>query len=755
MRPSWLVALPTLLFVVAVCLSGHGEELENSPFSAAVALRITFSQRVRIVSHGDEFSLQSPEGRSREFTFSEGLVPARGTFEVVWDSPSVAIRKTEWLSAAQFLAEQGADEILSVLAGSPEVGLNLDREMLDTCIGVLQQSLGLVGAHCRSFGCELPLDEIEDLPQIIACLDVSAEQVACLNSLARGYFVLASEHLQGDQANRAFAVGEAYGLKSIQASVGSSSVSQSDDPDALFWIYCNRACMADFACLSTLERSDVTQAATILERLSVIGSTHLSHIPPCASTSAEGAVGTLVTIHGEGFGSDKRASQVEIGAVQASVVFWSDTQIEAVVPVIATPHGRDVETMLRITLESGQEYEIPFTVIRGIVFESSRDHPSGENRNQIYVVNPNGSGLRGLTFAFDRARYPELSPDGTMIAFQGYTNGETSLWVTDADGSNPRRLLPEGSPGVCLTWAPDNKRIAFTQPDGFLYSTGLDSPEISLLMETTAYLRFPSWSPDGSKIAVERLYSDERRSEIVILDLETGEQRVLVEGMHPEWSPDGRKLAFDGPSDSGWSIFTVDADASNLTALTCGGTDMYPTWSPDGTQIVFDSGFTVRGLHIMDTTRGSLRSLSLELAEGPGREYCPCWGGVAAGERDTAETLATIGEAATGPIETPCSCDEGGVCYGDVVVTGAGTDYVNGAYTFGGLWECGAPVFVSEDGSCRILRHGPHWFLVSEQGFEYEVLDDYEATPPSNWMRSEIGKHPAPTSTGGKPCEPP
>lgn len=840
-RIPLLGGVQMLLLAAMLCVSGHGETLKNGGFSAAVALRITLTERVHILSHGNEFSVQTPEGRNNVFTFSEGLVPKWGTFEVVWDSRSATIRKIEWLSAAHVLAEKDADEILSMLPGSPEIALKLDREMLETCIGVLQGDLGLPGVSCRVYGCEIPLEDIAGLPQTIACLDVSEEHVPYLNALARGYFVLATGYLQGDPANQAFAVGKAFGFKSLQASEGCSSATEScvlsaaseaDNAAALFWAYCNWACMAHFSQLSTSPRTDVTQAAALLGRLTEIDPAYLTYMPPCAGTTAEGAVGTIVTIHGEGLGAEQGAGHVRIGGLQASVASWSDTLVEAVVPVIATPHGQGVETTLEISLGSGKTYEFPFTVIRGIVFGSTRDDPINGPQN-LFVVNPDGTGLRRLTYSVEYAQFPELSPDGTMIAFHmySYTHGEGSLWLMDADGSNPRRILPQGTPAVCLTWAPDNETIAFTQPDGFLYSTNLDGSDIRLLMETTEYLRFPSWSPDGKKIAVERTYPA-RWSEIVILDLEAGEQRVLVEGMHPEWSPDGTRIVYDYPSDCGWSVFTMDADGSNNTSLTCGAMDMYPTWSPDGTRIVFDSCFSVCGLHIMDSTGGNLRSLSFELAAVMGREYCPCWGGVARGSDDAtpaatdydnefaidcAETLlsstlyvedatsvgasdgsvglsvsggmppytfswtgpgcfeastrdivdliagtyeATVTDAngcsdswtATVRELTLCTCDSADVCYRDVVVTNAGTDYVNGTYTFTGVQGDGMPMFESEDGLCRILFSGNHWFIVSSNGFEYERLDCTEPTPPSAWMLSEIGRSPEPSSVGGETC---
>jgi Tol biopolymer transport system component len=96
-----------------------------------------------------------------------------------------------------------------------------------------------------------------------------------------------------------------------------------------------------------------------------------------------------------------------------------------------------------------------------------------ESRTAIYVVAADGSGVRRF---IDQASEPVWSPDGRLIAYVSdrdrngkltygdRTSFANELYVTNADGSEPKRLtttrdLNERTPA----WSPDGTRIAYTR----------------------------------------------------------------------------------------------------------------------------------------------------------------------------------------------------------------------------------------------------------------------------------------------------
>lgn len=95
---------------------------------------------------------------------------------------------------------------------------------------------------------------------------------------------------------------------------------------------------------------------------------------------------------------------------------------------------------------------------------------------------------------------PQLSPDGTRIAFLSNRSGPLALWVCVRDGSKPLALTPVARPHG-PSWSPTGQEIAFTcqveqdTEDICLIAAGGGSPR--RLTDDLARDILPSWSRDG------------------------------------------------------------------------------------------------------------------------------------------------------------------------------------------------------------------------------------------------------------------
>jgi TolB protein len=180
---------------------------------------------------------------------------------------------------------------------------------------------------------------------------------------------------------------------------------------------------------------------------------------------------------------------------------------------------------------------------------------------EIGATNPDGSDSRILTNRVGRPilrQGPMPSPDGLSIIF-----AETTFFLMDIDGSNVRPFGPDGGLsgvtttfGSGATWSPDGTRIAFhahLSPDGI--------PQSSLA---------------GGPI------------DIFVIDADGQNMVNLTNSASsndnwPTWSPDGSRIAFGSSRDVlfGSDIYIMDADGSNLVQITdAEGFELSPAWSP-------------------------------------------------------------------------------------------------------------------------------------------------------------------------------
>ncbi|MFH1299599.1 MAG: translocation protein TolB [Planctomycetota bacterium] len=97
----------------------------------------------------------------------------------------------------------------------------------------------------------------------------------------------------------------------------------------------------------------------------------------------------------------------------------------------------------------------------------------------------------------------------------------------------------------------------------------------------------PSFSPDGTKLAHDCWKSQEGESfsnvQILVVNADGSDSKVLGPGAMPSWSPGGNRIAFSQPSPSGVAV--MNADGSDRKMIDTGGWGAQ--WSPDGKKIAY------------------------------------------------------------------------------------------------------------------------------------------------------------------------
>ena len=201
-------------------------------------------------------------------------------------------------------------------------------------------------------------------------------------------------------------------------------------------------------------------------------------------------------------------------------------------------------------------------------------------------------------------------------------NGETGGQVTETPPAEIGEQVTEAPPaetgetGAQTSGAPPAEigvsvdRITFVNGIGELFTIGPDGDDLRALtggiqagigsggpvlaqpLDVANFYAWPTWSPDGTKIAASRVRSTESGAElsVEIIDAETARSRTVYTNEtnspiargaphYMYWSPDSRYLAFLAVVPGGQTLFVLDTSGEEEIATVAKGAPLYYHWS--------------------------------------------------------------------------------------------------------------------------------------------------------------------------------
>jgi len=184
------------------------------------------------------------------------------------------------------------------------------------------------------------------------------------------------------------------------------------------------------------------------------------------------------------------------------------------------------------------------------------------NRSNLFLTDPSGEHACRLTQNAFTNESPSWSPDGTQIAFASSREGQSNIFVMNADGLDVRNLTKD-CVGISSSpdWSPDGKYIIFEstcigEPQSNIYRIDADGSNIGLLTDSLARDTSPRWSPNGQLIAF----------------------------VSTQDAPDG------GVSLENYEIYIMTANGRNVRRITNDQLlNHAPTWSSRGDGLIFTS----------------------------------------------------------------------------------------------------------------------------------------------------------------------
>ncbi len=233
-----------------------------------------------------------------------------------------------------------------------------------------------------------------------------------------------------------------------------------------------------------------------------------------------------------------------------------------------------------------------------IYFVSNRG--SAKGNWEIWVMDWDGNNAKQLTKLGALTSMPNISPDGTKLAFTTWAYGQPRIeLISTTTGRRLNFYNQEASLNANVSFTPDGKQIYYSSTANEslpqIYVANADGGGFKRVSHRNAIEVEPKVNPKnpGQLLIVsgpghQQIYS--MTSEGLNVERVTNGEG---EASNPSWHPDGQHFAFAwtrGYATGNFNIFVMDIGTKQYVQLTHSeGRNENPTWAPDGRHIVFTS----------------------------------------------------------------------------------------------------------------------------------------------------------------------
>jgi dipeptidyl aminopeptidase/acylaminoacyl peptidase len=348
-----------------------------------------------------------------------------------------------------------------------------------------------------------------------------------------------------------------------------------------------------------------------------------------------------------------------------SVMDWKEAKRQTDIYLVSMQQGVSSTKQMTFTKEKNETSPQWGRDTKSFFFLSNREAPeSSANRNQVYVMNPDGGEARRVTDAKEGISNFAISRDGKWLVYRSGKSGEEQLYrlPTDRiDSASPEQLTKQAAGVGDWQIAPDSRRIYFAgaeaadadeklrrekkftvnirnaeTPLASLWAIDLDPVKTKRLTEDKTYsianftisedskwvgFRGSSANRYERNITQEGLYSD-----LYILDAASGQIERLTKNTEigengPSFSPDGRLVAFSAPDDM--DKYSMSNGRVYVRALADRGKPFQKLgtafdgdvtvgfWSKDGNTIYFNEGIKATNQVLaLDVRQGTIKPLT-------------------------------------------------------------------------------------------------------------------------------------------------